>query len=106
MNLEGQRILVVGAAKSGIAAARFLKARGAIVTISDRRPLEELGDARFLGVLVEAGGHERETFLDQDLIVASPGVPWNMEHFVAAREKGILVIGEAELASRFLQGKL
>src|SRR5258708_5601820 len=106
MNLDGQRVLVVGAARSGIAAARFLRARGALVTISDRRPLEELGDARQLGAMIEAGGHERETFLDQDLIVTSPGVAWNMEHLAAAREKGISIVGETELAARFLQGRL
>src|SRR5438132_887595 len=104
MNLDGLKVLVVGAAKSGLAAARFLRARGALVTISDRRPLEELGEARSLAVMLEAGGHERETFLDQDLIIASPGVAWNLDHLLAAREKGIPVVGESELASRFLQG--
>ena len=106
MELAGKRALVVGAARSGIAVARFLQARGARVTLSDRRPLEELSDAGSLGVVIEAGGHQRQTFLDQDLIVVSPGVPWNMEYLVAARGAGGTVIGEAELASRFLRGRL
>jgi UDP-N-acetylmuramoylalanine--D-glutamate ligase len=106
MELSGKRVLVVGAARSGIAAAKFLHARGAQVTVSDKRPIAELSEAQALGVTIEAGGHEPQTFLDQDLIVASPGVPWNMEYLAAARDAGILVIGEAELASRFLKGKL
>jgi UDP-N-acetylmuramoylalanine--D-glutamate ligase len=106
MNLEGRRTLIVGAARSGIAAAHFLRARGALVTLSDRRPLEELDEAAALGVELEAGGHRSETFLKQDLIVTSPGVPWGLPCLAEAREKGIPVIGEAELASRFLQGRL
>ncbi len=106
MGLERLRVLIVGGARSGIAAARFLNARGAQVTLSDSRPAEELGEAQTLPVRLEAGGHVRETFLNQDLIVTSPGVPWNMEHLAAAREAGIAVIGEAELAARFLQGKI
>lgn len=106
MELTGKKTLVVGAARSGIAAAKFLLARGAQVTISDQRPLAELKDAVETGAGIEAGGHLRETFLAQDLIVASPGVPWNNEHLAAAREAGVEVIGEAELASQFLQGKL
>jgi UDP-N-acetylmuramoylalanine--D-glutamate ligase len=104
--VAGKRVLVVGAARSGIAAAKFLHARGGHVTLADTRPMEELAEAQTLGVQIEAGGHHRRTFLDQDLIVASPGVPWNIEHLTAAREAGILVVGEAELASRFLKGKL
>jgi len=106
MNLAGQRVLVVGAAKSGIAAARFLMSRGAVVTISDRRPLEEMGEARSLGALLETGGHNLETFLDQDAVVLSPGVSAALPEVVAARQKGIPVMAEAELASRFLRGRL
>ncbi len=106
MNLEGRRTLVVGAAKSGLAAAQFLRARGAIVTISDRRPFEEMNEAVALGVELEAGGHRSETFLKQDLIVTSPGVPWRLPLLAEAREKGIPVLGETELASRFLKGRL
>src|SRR5579871_2017285 len=106
MHLESKRTLVVGAAKSGIAAAKFLRSRGAWVTITDRRRVDELTEAAALGIALEAGGHRAETFLEQDVIVVSPGVPWSMPELVAAREKGINVIGEAELASRFLQGKI
>jgi UDP-N-acetylmuramoylalanine--D-glutamate ligase len=106
MNLAGQRVLVVGAARSGIAAARFLLSRGAVVTISDRRPLEEMGEARTLGVLLESGGHNRETFLEQDAVVLSPGVSAALPEVAAARQKGIPVMAEAELGARFLRGRL
>ncbi len=110
MELEGRRVLVVGAAASGIAAARFLLDRGARVTLSDGRPLEELPEARELaeqrGVAVEAGGHTEKTFIEQDLVVASPGVPANLAQIEAARARGIPVIGEPELASRFLRGRI
>src|SRR5437899_2008976 len=100
MGLERLRVLIVGGARSGIAAAKFMSGRGAQVTLSDSRPASELGEAQTLEVRLETGGHVRETFLNQDLIVVSPGVPWNMEHLVAARDAGITVIGEAELAAR------
>jgi len=110
VELEGQRVLVVGAARSGLAAARFLHGRGVRVTISDRRPLEDMPEARELaqklGAALEAGGHTRRTFIEQDLVVASPGVPSNLPELEAARTAGVPVIGEVELASRFLRGRI
>jgi UDP-N-acetylmuramoylalanine--D-glutamate ligase len=58
------------------------------------------------GVIVETGGHAQRTFLDQDLIVLSPGVPTNIPLLELARNQGIGVIGEVELAARFLQGRV
>ncbi len=110
MELEGQRVLVVGAAQSGLAAARFLHGRGARVTISDRRVLEDMPEARELaqklGAALEAGGHTQQTFVEQDLVVVSPGVPGNLPQLEAARAAGLPVIGEVELASRFLRGRI
>ncbi len=107
MNVSGMRVLVVGAARSGVAAARFLLARGARVSLSEKQPLEKLTEeAKFLGVPLEAGGHTEAAFLAQDLIVVSPGVPSDLPALVAARARGIPVIGEVELACRFLQGRL
>ncbi len=110
MELEGRRVLVVGAARSGTAAARFLLARGARVTVSDRRPLKELPQAGELarepGVRLEWGGHTQKTFVEQDLVVVSPGVPADLAELQAARAAGVPVIGEVELASRFLQGRI
>lgn len=108
--MEGRRVLVVGAARSGIAAGRFLVARGARVTLSDRRPLEELAEAQKLagefGVRLETGGHTQKAFIEQDLVVVSPGVPSDLPELAAARAAGVSVIGELELASWFLQGRI
>ena len=110
MQIAGRRVLVVGAALSGVAAARFLRAHGAHVTLSDRRPAEELPEARQLarelGVKLETGGHTKRTFLEQDLVVVSPGVPTELAELAETRAAGIPVIGEMELASRFLRGRI
>ena len=79
MELKGKKVLVVGLGKSGLAAALFLRRRGAQVTVSDIRSAEALAnDIPSLleeGINVEAGGHGLLTFRRQDLIVVSPGVP-------------------------------
>ena len=110
MDVKGKRILVVGLGKSGVAAALFLQARGARVTVSDAKTEEELrGEIPALldkGITVEAGGHGDRTFRDQDLIVVSPGVPYEIAQLQQARAQGVPVIGEVELASRFLKGHI
>ncbi len=110
MELKNKRVLVVGAGKSGISAARFLRERGAKVTVSDSRSaaalageIPELMDA---GIMVEAGGHGLLTFRRQDLIVVSPGVPMDTPEVRQVRALGMPVIGELELASRFLEGQV
>ena len=109
MELKNKRVLVVGAGKSGIAAARFLLGRGAKVTVSDSRSAAALaGELPALmeaGIMVEAGGHGLLTFRRQDLIVISPGVPLETPEIARVRALGMPVIGELELASRFLQGQ-
>ena len=98
---------VVGAAMSGIAAAELLARRGARVTLSEARAeaagAESLRDA---GVLLEVGGHQAHTFTSADLIVLSPGVPPEHELVRIARSRGVPVIGELELAFRWLQGRV
>ncbi len=101
------------AARSGIAAARFLAKRGAHVTINDVRPEEELVEARSIissgtspSISLVGGGHPIELFENADLIVVSPGVPLAQLPFERARARSIPVIGEVELASRFLKGRL
>lgn len=109
MEVFGKNILVVGLARSGVAAAEFLAARGARVTVNDARPESELKDAAALrekGVEVFGGGHPRELFEKSDLIVASPGVPLALEPFQQAKAAGVPVISEIELAARFLRGRL
>jgi len=106
MDVKGKRVLVVGLGKSGVASAQFLAARGARVTVSDTRSQNELKNQipalLDRGIAVETGGHGERTFRDQDLIVVSPGVPVDVPQLVHARERGIPVIGEVELAARFL----
>ena len=110
MDVRNQRVLVVGLGKSGAASALFLSQRGAKVAVSDAKAQEQLRDEipQLLdaGISVETGQHGERTFRDQDLIVVSPGVPYDVPQLVHARELGIPVIGEVELAGRFLKGHI
>jgi UDP-N-acetylmuramoylalanine--D-glutamate ligase len=110
MELKNKRVLVVGLGKSGKSAALFLRDRGAQVTVSDSRSAEALaGEIPALldaGVMVETGGHGLLTFRRQDLIVVSPGVPYDTPELKQVRAFGLPIIGELELASRFLQGQV
>ena len=109
MDLKGKKVLVVGLGKSGLAAALFLRRQGAQVTVSDVRSAEalakELPALLEEGIAVEAGGHGMLTFRRQDLIVVSPGVPLDTPELEQVRTFGLPVIGELELASRYLKGK-
>ncbi|MGA8923973.1 MAG: UDP-N-acetylmuramoyl-L-alanine--D-glutamate ligase [Candidatus Dormiibacterota bacterium] len=110
IELEGKRVLVVGLARTGIATALFCAARGARVTATEERAETNIAEAaaklRAAGVTLEVGGHREATFLAQDLIVPSPGVPATMPLLEAARAAHIPVWSEIELAWRFLRGKL
>jgi len=110
MDVKGKRVLVVGLGKSGVASALFLEKHGARVTASDARTEEQLPrDIPQLldhGISVETGQHGERTFRDQDLIVISPGVPFDVPQLVHARALGIPVIGEVELAARYLKGRI
>jgi len=110
IELRGKRVLVVGLARTGTATAFFCASRGARVTATDSRTESEIGDAvtklKDAGVMLELGCHQEKTFLDQDLIVPSPGVPADEPHLQAARAKGISIWSEIELAYRFLRGRL
>ena len=110
IDLAGKRVLVVGLARTGIVTALFSAGYGATVTATDERPETELQETaarlRAAGVTLELGGHRAESFLDQDLIVVSPGVPAKLPELELARARGIPVWSEIELAWRFLRGKL
>ena len=99
-------MLVVGLGRSGIATLLFLKKRGALLTAADMSSEKELEAAmnqlRDMDITYEFGSHRVKTFLSSDLIVLSPGVPHTIPPIAAAREKGIPVMGELELASRFI----
>jgi UDP-N-acetylmuramoylalanine--D-glutamate ligase len=103
-------VVVVGLARSGIAAASFLARRGAAVVAVDRKPEAELpADAlalREAGVRLEPGPHRGETFTGAAMIVVSPGVPWELPELEAARAAGVPVVAEVELAFRHLDGRL
>ncbi|MEO8260190.1 MAG: UDP-N-acetylmuramoyl-L-alanine--D-glutamate ligase [Acidobacteriota bacterium] len=106
-SVEGKRVTVAGAARSGLAAAELLAGRGARVTLSDTRAdLAEADGLRRLGVELELGGHRPDTFTGADLVVVSPGVPPEQPAVVAARDRGVPVIAEIELASRWLRGRV
>jgi UDP-N-acetylmuramoylalanine--D-glutamate ligase len=110
MDIKDKRVLVVGLGKSGVASALFLKAHGARVTVSDTKSGDELRNEipSLLdhGITVETGGHGERTFRGQDLIVVSPGVPVDAPLLAQARAMGEAVIGEIELAARFLPGPI
>jgi len=109
MELKNKRVLVVGLGKSGLAAARFLKERGARVTVSDARPATVIAELPALlerGIVVETGGHGVLTFRRQDLIVVSPGVPASVPELKLVRALGIPVIGELEVGAQFLRGEV
>ena len=110
MEVAGKKVLIIGAARSGIACARFLAKRGATVALNDRKPLEEWSpEARALkaegvGLLP---GEVPMWLLDQvGLVVMSPGVPSKVIPARYAERAGAEVIGEVELASRFLRGRV
>ena len=109
-SVSGKNVLVVGAARSGVAAALLLIQRGARVTLTEMKPaLEDVeADAslRRAGVALQLGEHQMTTFRSSDLIVLSPGVPLDEPHVAAARSAGVPVIGEIELASRWLSGRI
>ena len=106
-SVEDSHVVVAGAGRSGLAAADLLVDRGARVTVSDLRDEADLPALpQSDRVHFECGGHRIETFANADLVVLSPGVPPNQAAIDAARQAGVPVIGELELASRWVQGRI
>lgn len=106
MELKNKNILVVGFGVTGVETARFLTNRGASVTVTDQKKEQEICSIKpliqELGIRIELGPHRIETFERADLIVVSPGIPHTILPIKRAKEQGIPVIGEIELASRFI----
>jgi UDP-N-acetylmuramoylalanine--D-glutamate ligase len=101
------RVVVVGAARSGVAAAELLVRRGARVLLTDVRPsFAEADRLREAGVALELGGHTPQAFAGADLVVVSPGVPLEQPVFDAPRAAGVEIVGELELASRWVAGRI
>lgn len=106
MDIKDKRVTIIGAAKSGIAAAELVLRLGGRVRISDSQPREKIektlaGLKGQKGVEIESGGHTRDFVCGGDLVVASPGVWKDAAPLKWAREAGIPVMGEIELAWRF-----
>lgn len=105
--IQGKRILIVGLAKTGVSLARFLSKNGAQVTISDHKSRAELAGSlesvEGMNVQLELGGHTPKTFLQQDLIVLSPGVPQHLKIFDYAKSQGVKVTGEFEFCAQFIK---
>jgi UDP-N-acetylmuramoylalanine--D-glutamate ligase len=110
IELKSKRVLVVGLGRTGVATALFCAAHGAVVTATEPRTEAEVGDEvstlRIAGVTLELGGHHEQTFLQQDLIIPSPGVSADAPLLRAAHAKGITIWSEIELAYRFFHGRL
>ena len=110
MELGGKKVLIIGAARSGIAAAKFLLDQGATVALNDRKPLDQWSPEAL--ALKELGvgllpGDPPGWLLDQiELVVVSPGVPANIIPIRYAERAGAEVIGEIELAARYLKGRV
>jgi UDP-N-acetylmuramoylalanine--D-glutamate ligase len=103
MRLTNKKVLVVGLGQSGLSVVRYLVREGARVTVSDRKREVDLDprmvqEMKALGVTLETGGHTMDTFIRSEQIIVSPGVPLDLAPLVAAKEKGLPVTGEMDLA--------
>ncbi|MGE5430459.1 MAG: UDP-N-acetylmuramoyl-L-alanine--D-glutamate ligase [Syntrophomonadaceae bacterium] len=109
INVTGKNISILGAVRSGLGAARLVKALGGVPFVSDSAPKEKI--QKNLDVLesenisYEFGGHTERVF-DCEFMITSPGVPSESQVLQSAREKGIKVISEVEFASNFCKGKI
>jgi UDP-N-acetylmuramoylalanine--D-glutamate ligase len=107
LQTAGRRVVVVGAGASGAAAARLLRAHGATVVLSEEKAdVPEAAALRAAGVAIELGANRAETLAAADLIVVSPGVSLRQPAVAAAIAAGVPLIGEIELASRYLSGRI
>ncbi len=111
LNIHTSRFLVVGLGTSGYWAAKWLAGEGAKVTVSDIKERSQL-DIQFLeelealGVQLETGGHQKESFLSTDAVVVSPGAPLNTPFIHAASQNHIPIMGEMELAARYVKAPM
>ncbi len=105
--LKDKKILIVGLARTGVALAHFLVKNGAIVTVSDHKSKAELSNylekMEDIKVTYELGGHTPKIFLQQNLIILSPGISPNLKIFDYARSQGVKVTGEFEFCSQFVK---
>lgn len=107
VDYTGKKVLVLGAARSGFAAARLLRRLGAEVTVNDKKPLAEFGgDVEALesaGIELIGGGHpEGIVHPGLDLVVKNPGIPYTAPPIADALALGIPVVTEVEIASALI----
>ncbi len=107
--IKGKKVTVVGIGRSGVGAANLISELGAEVILTDRKDKRELGN--FMNNIAPdirrvTGGHPEDIFVSADMIVVSPGVPLDIQPLSVAREKGIQIIGELELAYQIIQSSL
>ena len=106
MNVKDLQVTVVGLARSGVGAARLLNHLGARVTVADRKEPQELtailSQLDRSSIVVKVGAQYESALEGADLVVISPGVPTQLEALNRVRARGVRVIGELELASRFM----
>ena len=109
MNIEGEKISVIGAVRSGVAVAKLIKKLGGVPFVSDKSDSEKLKksmtELQNKNIEFEFGNHSGRA-LDCNLMVVSPGVPSDSEVITTAKSKGIKIISEVELASRFCAGNI
>ena len=104
MDLNGKRVLVAGAGKTGIATARFLLEKNAQVTVVDSNVNAVIPeDLKKSTAKIKTGNHENSIFTEQDLIIISPGIPLTIEPIATAKSNGVEIIGEIELAYLFTE---
>jgi len=106
----GKKTLIVGMARSGVALAKLLCREGAMVTVSDMKPADAFGDQleeiRELPIRFRLGEDGLDALKGQDMLIISPGVPIDAPIVKAAKEMGVPVSGELEIASRIAKGQL
>jgi len=105
MDYRQKNIVVIGAGLSGLALVRFFCAKGARVTLSDRRDASQIQGLEQLegySLNYDLGGHDAELFSRADLVAVSPGVPLDIEPLKKAAEAGIPLLGDIEIAVREL----
>lgn len=109
MEINGKKISIIGAVRSGIAAAQLAKKLGAIPFVSDSSPKEKLQHAYEIfekeNITYEFGSHSEKIY-DCDFVVTSPGVPTNSPVLSKAIEKGLKIYSEVEFASWFCKGSV
>ena len=106
-SVADSRVVVVGAARSGVAAAELLVKRGARVVLSETLcSVEGLSQLQAAGVVIEVGGHRPKTLASAELVVLSPGVSPSLPVIDQVRRRGTPVISEVELAARWLRGRI